>query len=129
MRWIVLVTVLASGCAHERPKYAIAYRSSRPPHCDLEFYGCTRPAPEQLVRLGAFPLQVTLEAAPQAVETAVSPVACRAGATAVLIREPGPARPIGGRMFIRELEIVLLAPPEPAEETAGPSGSAADMAR
>ncbi len=122
MRWILLVTVLASGCAHERPKYKIAYRPSRPPHCALEFYGPTRSVPEQLVPLGSFPLQVTLEAAPQAVETAVAPVACKAGATAVLIREPGPARPIGGRMFIRELEIVLLAPPKPAEETDGPAG-------
>ncbi len=129
MRWFLLVTVLASGCAHTRPKYVISYRPSRPDHCDLEFYGPTRSVPEELVQLGSFPLQVTLEAAPQAVEAAVSPVACRAGATAVLIREPGPARPIGGRMFIRELEIVLLAPPQPAEETDGPASPAPDMAR
>src|SRR5512132_2182654 len=115
MRWIVLVIVLASGCAHERPKYVITYRPSRPTHCALEFYGPTRSPPEELVQLGGFPLQVSLEGEPRAVESAVSPVACRAGASAVLIRESGSARRIGGRILIRELEIVLLAPPEPAE--------------
>jgi hypothetical protein len=59
---------------------------------------------------------MSLSGAPGTVESAVSPLACKAGATAVLIREVGSLRRLGGGIFIREFEIVLLAPPEPETE-------------
>lgn len=108
-----LLCACATGGARER--FALQYRPARPGDCEIEFYGGKRPRPEHLVELGRMPITVGFYTPPAAVEKAVRPKACEAGALAVELIIPDHARVVGGRERVKDVELVFLG--LTAEET------------